>query len=358
MLKNITADLVRDMLKRYLSLRVDICSCSKCKIDMLAYILSRVPAKYVTTDTGAMQTVIEQAKFENETEIMTRIIEAVERIKKNPRHEVQEDKKKAFQLLLNNIYLERGVDFSRYQPSLLERRIGVRMSANGVNSYSDYLRVLLIKPEEYTRLFDALTISVTEFFRDPDVFEAVKKVLMQMMHEKRKNQDFSVNIWSAGCSTGEEPYSIAILIKEVLKETIVQFKIDITGTDIDEQCLKTAEKGRYTMRSLRNIDQKLLLKYFSAVDDEYQINEGIRRLVTFRVHNMISDKPLENLDMVFCRNVFIFFNRSLQEHLIMTFSRAIKRGGYFVQGGVEALLGEAKILFDEVDALAKIYRKK
>ncbi len=358
MLKNIMADIVSDLLNHHLLLRYDVCTCDKCKTDMMAYALSRIPAKYVTTDTGAIQTVIEQAKVENEYLIIKKIMEAIGVVGKNPRHELKEDNESAFKLLLNNVFIERGVDFSRYNESILKRRVAVRMLANGVKTYADYLRILVSMSEEYGKLFDALTINVSEFFRDPEVFNAFGVVLKKLIHQKRKKDDYSIRIWSAGCSHGEEPYSIAILLSEILHAEISKFDIQIIATDIDEKCLKTAQDGKYNIHSIKNVDDKLLKKYFIPIMEDYKINPKIKNLVQFQYHDLISSKPFNDIDIIFCRNVFIFFGRSIQEHLIMMFYQALKQGGYLVLGMVEILLGEAKYLFEGDNIKAKIYRKK
>lgn len=359
MLKNIMADIVADLLKHYLILRYDICTCDICKQDMLAYVLSRVPAKYATTEVGAIQTLIEQTMAENEAEIVKHIIEAIDVINKNPRHKLKEDKEIAFHILLNNIFIERGIDFSKYNKEMLKRRVAKRMLANGVSNYSDYLRILFNKPEEeYEELLDALTVNVSEFFRDPGLFEGFNDILMNIVDDKKTRGDCSINIWSAGCAKGEESYSIGILLSEILKEEISRFKIKILATDIDKRCITYAKRGKYQQGSLKNVNKKILEKYFTPVGKEYTVNPEVKNLVTFWYHNLVADKPFTNIDIIFCRNVFIFMTRSLQEHLIMNFYKALKPDGYLILGAVELLLGEARMMFVEVNSNAKVYRKK
>ena len=361
MLKNIMTDIVADLLKHYLILRYDICTCDICKQDMLAYVLSRIPAKYVTTDVGAMHTLIEQTRAENEAQIIRHIMEAIEVVSKNPRHELKEDKEIAFHLLLNNIFIERGIDFSRYNREMLKRRVAKRMLANGITSYSEYLRILVNNPEEeYEELLNALTVNVSEFFRDPRLFKLFNDILMEIIDEKKKRDDYSINIWSAGCAKGEEPYSVGILLAEILKEEISRFKIKILATDIDKKCITYAKEGKYQQQALKNVSKKILEKYFisNAKDNEYTVKPGIKNIIDFRYHNLISDKPFTDIDIVFCRNVFIFMTRSLQEHLIMNFYKALRTNGYLVLGAVELLLGEAKSMFVEISSKAKVYRKK
>ncbi|MFH1783279.1 MAG: CheR family methyltransferase [bacterium] len=359
MFKNIMDDLVSDYLQTYLINKYDVCSCDLCKKDIMAYALSRLPAKYVTTDVGAMKTVIEQTRSENESEIIKRIIEAIEVVSKTPRHEVKHNIEQAFHLLLNNLFVERGIDFTRYQRGILKRRIATRMSANGVKSYADYLRFLVTNPEEYNKIFDALTINISEFFRDPDVFSELRNVISEMIAEKRENNDYVIRMWSAGCSKGQEAFSVVILLNEILGADISRFDIEVRGTDIDKKCLEHAKVGKYHKDSLKNVNKELLQKYFiPAGKEHYIVTPEIRKVVKFEYHNLVGDPYPENLDFILCRNVFIFLSRSLQEQLISSYLKALSRGGYLVLGAVEILLGEARACFVEVSSTNRIYRKK
>ena len=360
-LQNIMLNIVSDLLDQILLKRYNICKCEKCRTDIIAYVLSRIPAKYVTTDVGAISTLVEQEKVENEAEIIRKIIEAIKTIGKYPQHEFKkgskEDKDKAFELLLDNIYQTRGIDFRRYLARVLKRRISRRMTVNKVKSYSDYLRVLTSNPKEYDELFNVLTINVSEFFRDAKIFNTIRKTLSEVIEDKIKRGKYSIKIWSAGCASGEEPYSIAIALREIIEKEGVPFNISIIATDIDDKCLKVAKTAEYKQISLRNVNKYLLQKYFMPTHGKYRVKDEIKRLVTFYHHNLIADTHFEKVDIVFCRNVFIFFNRSLQEHLIMTFYKALKKDGYLILGAVETFLGEAKLVFNEIDLKARIYQK-
>ncbi|MFH1239004.1 MAG: late competence development ComFB family protein [bacterium] len=219
--KNIMLSIVSDYLDQALILRYDICQCAQCRADIIAYVLSRVPPKYVTTDTGAISIIAEHSQVENEADIIRQILKAVEVIGKNPNHESKsgskEDKDEAFRLLLDHIYKTRGLDFRGYLPKILKRRVARRMDANKVNTYADYLRILMSTPHEYEQLFDNLTINITEFFRDPTVFKAAEAVFRKLIKSKLATKDDSIKIWSAGCASGEEPYSIAIIMDQLTK---------------------------------------------------------------------------------------------------------------------------------------------
>lgn len=360
-LRNIMLNIVIDLLDQTLLERYDICKCEKCRADIIAYVLSRIPAKYVTTDVGAISTLVEQEKVENEAEIIRKIIDAIKTIGKHPHHKLKkgskEDKDKAFELLLENIYTTRGIDFRRYLAKVLKRRISRRMGANKVKTYSDYLRILKSNPKEYDELFNVLTINISEFFRDFHIFNIITKTLSEVIENKILKGKYTIKIWSAGCASGEEPYSIAIALREIIEREGVPFNISIIATDIDNQCLEVAKTAEYRQKSLKNVNKYLLKKYFVPTNGKYRVKDEIRRLVTFYHHNLIADVHFENIDIVFCRNVFIFFNRSLQEHLIMAFYKALKKDGYLIMGAVETFLGEAKMVFREVDLKARIYQK-
>ncbi|MFH1577928.1 MAG: CheR family methyltransferase [Candidatus Omnitrophota bacterium] len=356
-LKNIVEDLAADFLNIVLALRYDICTCDLCKTDMLAYVLSRVPAKYVTTEEGSLRTIMEQTKAEHQAQIGREIIKAIEIVSKNPRHEIRDNREEAFALLLIQIFRDRGLDFRHYRKELLKRRIALRIRTNNLESYSDYLRLLIKKPEEYDKLFDVLTINVSEFFRDLDIWPSFRKILEDLIQIKKENNDFSIKVWSAGCSIGAEAYSIAILLKDLLKLNR-QFVVKIYGTDIDVKCLQVARTAEYSKETIKNVNAEYLQTYFEPCGNRYQVKKEIRDLVEFINRDLIISPHLERMDIVFCRNVFIYFSRSLQEALLMKYYKALVKGGYLVLGKVESILGEAKQIFRDIQADAKIFQKK
>lgn len=357
--KNIIEDIATDYLNSVLSLRYDICTCNQCRNDMLAYILSKIPAKYITTEEEALRTIIEQTKDEHAAQIARATSDAIETISKNPRHALKENKEQAFQLLLNKIFEDRGLDFRHYRQGILKRRIALRMHANKAESYSDYLRLLIKKPEEYDKLFEVLYINVSEFFRDPEIWVTIRYLLENLIRSKIQRNDKSIKVWSAGCAGGEEPYSVAILLKEILKDDIPQFSLEIIGSDTDKKCLRAAETAEYPKESLKNVSDKILKKYFITQGGEsYRLKEEVKDMVGFQQQDLISQDVIEEADVVLCRNVFIYFSRSLQEQLLMKLYKSLKVGGYMIMGKVETILREAKEIFEEIDVNAHIYRKK
>lgn len=357
-LKNIVEDIALDFLNNSLSLRYDICRCPQCRNDMLAFMLSNLPARYVTTEKGELATIIEQAKFEHQAAVAKASLAAIEKISKNPRHKLKEDKEQVFQMLLNKIYEDRGVDFRQYCPGVIKRKLAVRIRNHNLESYSDYLRFLISRPEEYDKLLEELCINVTEFFRDPPVWKAVKKLFEDLIKKKKARKENIIRIWSAGCSSGEEAYSIAIALTEILKFESQKFRVELYATDIDRKCLDAAKKASYQKASLKNVDDKLLRIYFTLLDNgSYLVKDEISTMVKLQYLNLINDEPVKDTDVVFCRNVFIYFNRNLQEQLLMKFYQSLRVGGYLVKGQSETIFNEAGSIFKDIDSSARIYQK-
>lgn len=359
-LRNIIEDVAMDFLTHTLALRYDICTCSTCKNDMLAYILSRVPPKYVTTETGALHTLIEQTKIEHQAEIGRVVINAIDIVSKNPRHKPIEDKEQSFDLLLDNIKESRGLDLRHYRQEILRRRVALRIRANNLNSYSEYLRLLIKNSDEYTELFNVLCINVSEFFRDQEVWITAKYLLENVIRQKAQKNNRTLRIWSAGCASGEEAYSIAILLKELLQDNASGLFIKIFATDIDRDTIKNALRAEYKKESLKNADSRYLEKYFSFSFSKqaYKLNQEIKDMVEFQYQDLTGQEFIKDTDVIFCRNVFIYYSLSLQEMILMKFYKSLIPRGYLVMGRVESILNEAREIFEEVDANARIYQKK
>ncbi|MCM8812306.1 MAG: late competence development ComFB family protein [Candidatus Omnitrophica bacterium] len=359
---NIMETLARNYLKNMLATRKDICTCEQCYEDILAYALTRVPPKYVTTDKGAMVLLVENSKAENSAVILRELMAAVNVVSANPVHKTSAvraaDTAEAYELLLRQIKADRGVDFSQYREDLLKRRVGVRMRAKRVETFSEYLQVLTHDAEEYEKLFDALTINVTSFFRDPEVWRFLQeRIIPAVVMHKKKNGQRRVRVWSAGSSCGAEAYSLAILFYESMQKEADPLAVEIIGTDIDRASIRKAPAARFKREMVKNVNAERLQRFFLPVQDEFQIVPHLKSMVRFEARDLIHDLPVEHVDIVLCRNVFIYFNRSLQEHLIMKFYQALQPFGYFVMGATEILLGEARQLFKMIDGDRKIFQK-
>ena len=254
------------------------------------------------------------------------------------------------QLIVQNLSL----DCDQYKDGYLKRRFAVRMRARGVSDYGGYVQLLRSDPLEYDELMRDLTINVTQFFRDEAVFGVLEdEVLPLLIYRKVTLGDASIRIWSAGCSSGEEPYSIAILIRELLGEEYVT----IVASDIDDEVLESARRGRYMPRQIVNVPLPYLERYFTLDGDLYQLSPSIMNMVQFRNIDLFTKTAGSRFDMILCRNVVIYFNRDMQERLYIKFHRALQPGGYLVMGNTETLMGEATTLFTPVHLRERIYQK-
>jgi chemotaxis protein methyltransferase CheR len=356
--KNIIEDIARDYLNSTLALRFDICTCQVCQNDILALVLSRVPAQYVTTEEGALHTIIQQYRVEYQVQIAKAMIEAIDVIGKNPRHKLKEDRNQTFLLLLDKIQQDRSIDFHHYNHDLLKRRVAIRLKKTGTGDYSEYLMLLMKDPEEYDKLFETLCINVSEFLRDPEVWKTFKTLFGELIRQKTKEGSNGLRIWSAGCANGEEPYSIALSLKETLAQGNVNFRVEVTGTDIEKKCLRFAEKGLYAKTSLKNVGREFMNKYFEAEEGDFKVKNEIKSLVNFSYLDLTSQESIKNVDIIFCRNVFIYFDRDLQEQLLMKFYNSLAPKGYLVLGKSETLINEAKEIFEDIDLDARLFRKK
>lgn len=364
--KNIIEPLAVEFLNNALILRYDICTCQLCRDDMLAYIVSKIPPEYASPPRGTspqqrgvtQQTVMEQARLKYRKEIARAALAAVEAVSKNPSHSLSEDRNRSFKSLLNQIVGDRGLDFRQYHQGVIKRKIAMRMRVNKLESYPEYGCLLTKRPEEFDKLLEDLCINVSEFFRDKEVWITVKYLLENLLKQKKIRNDRFLRIWSAGCANGEEPYSLAILLQEIRRTEPWAFELELAATDIDKKALLTAQAGVYPKENLKNVEARHLKSYFIALaDGRYQVKNEIRAMVKFQRLDLIREDSIKEADVVICRNVFIYFNRSLQEQLLMKFYRSLKAGGYLVMGKAETLLAEAKEIFKEIDLNARIYQK-
>ena len=263
-----------------------------------------------------------------------------------------------FAALTAKIARDRGFLCGSYKEKCLRRRIAVRMRARGVLTYPDYARVLDSDTAEYDRLLDALTINVTKLFRNWSVYEllAEKVVPVLWQHNTRP-----IHVWTAGCSSGEEAYSLAILFHQYaaahgqLREID---RVDILGTDIDRSSLTAAECGQFPESGFEETPCELKERYFSN-EPPYTIVPAVKKLVRFQRRDLIDEFPsvAGGFQLITCRNVLIYFDRDTQERLLGRFHDALAPGGFLVLGKVETLLGSVRSRFAAVDARERIFRR-
>jgi len=351
--KNIFEDVVEDVIKRTLSLRFDICRCDICRKSMLEIVLSKLPKFFINTNQFKYQDIVNYVRNRYFKKIMEETAAAINYVSKNPPHKTDTNREKDFKQLLERIYQDRGLDFRRYHQSILKRRVALRLRENNKDSYLEYLKILAHNPDEYEKLFDVLTINVSEFFRDKPVWEDIRKVLNRVIADDKYGT--RVKIWSAGCAKGEEPYSLAILAEEIGCGK----RVEVYATDIDNGSLTEAREGIYDVRRVRNVPDNILKKYFDFDGHgNYVLKDFIKKKVIFKKHDLINDFPLPETNIVVCRNVFIYFTKPLQETILNKFYTSLKNGGYLIIGKAETILTEARLIFENFDTDNRIYRKK
>jgi chemotaxis protein methyltransferase CheR len=263
----------------------------------------------------------------------------------------------AFAALTGKISREAGLSLDAYKDKCLRRRIAVRMRACGVHTYADYQALLDTNPAEYERLKDAITINVTRFYRNADTWN----LLRTLLHEVCDNDRAEVRAWSAGCSSGEEAYTLAMLIADHLDREGKPERlglVTVDATDIDRQCLERAQEARYSREALAEIPADLVPRYFENVGDECRVVERVRRRVVVRAQDLSSDPPpRRNYHLILCRNVVIYFGRSTQERVFTAFADALVPGGLLVLGKVETLFGPARDRLTLLDPRERVYRR-
>ncbi|MEI6386661.1 MAG: chemotaxis protein CheB [Spirochaetota bacterium] len=261
--------------------------------------------------------------------------------------------KKVFLLLRSHA----GHDFSRYKPSTIYRRIERRMAIHRVETLEGYILFLQKSPAEVEALFRDLLIGVTSFFRDPEAFKVLEDLVIPKLFAGKK-ADSVIRIWIPGCSTGEEAYSIAILLAERQEAMKQSFKVQIFATDIDSQAIVKARSGIYPVGIAADLTSERLARFFSAESDAagYHIHKGIRDMLVFSEQDVIKDPPFSKLDFISCRNLLIYFGEELQRITIPLFQYALKDGGFLFLGTSETV-GEFRENFSVLDRKQKLYRR-
>jgi len=258
--------------------------------------------------------------------------------------------------LKRKIERDRGFRCELYKDKCLRRRLGIRMRARKAESFAAYAALLDTDPTEYDRLVDALTVNVTKFFRDREMWDVLAAELLPRVLDR---PSAPIRVWSAGCSSGEEPYSLSILAhewaaREQRPETLE--RLAILGTDIDRASLEAAERALYPPLALEETPEDVRAKWF-APGPPFQLREEIRRPVSFLRADLLCDDPPVGQNLILCRNVIIYLERSVQEKLFEKFLEALEPGGYLVLGRVETLVGPIRGKFRIVSHRERIFVK-
>lgn len=251
-----------------------------------------------------------------------------------------------------------GHDFSQYKPSTVHRRIERRMAVHQIDSVDGYVQYLQKTPTEVEALFRDLLIGVTSFFRDSEAFQALEEQVIPKLFAEKEEGD-TVRVWSMGCSTGEEAYSIAILLQEYLDAHQLSCKMQVFATDIDSQAIATARLGRYPASIAADLSPERLARFFTPEPDgnAFRIRKGIRDILVFSEQNVIKDPPFSRLDLISCRNLMIYMSGELQKKLIPLFHYALNPGGVLFLGTSETV-GEFDLLFSGLNRKMKLFERK
>lgn len=260
------------------------------------------------------------------------------------------------EIFLEYLKQNQGCDLTVYKHSTLQRRLGVRMGQIGVDNYSAYLDYLKHRPDELAILLDTIFINFTGFFRDADAWEYLAKEVIPTIL-RRKNPHEPIRIWSASCASGEEAYTLALLLVEALGIEQYLLQVQIYATDVDEAALRKARQHRYTNAEVASVPPALLDKYFELTPQGYVFNPTLRRRVIFARHNLLEDAPISKLDLLVCRNTLMYFNHEAQVKTLVRFHFALKNLGFIFLGKAETLVSRS-FLFTPVSVKNRIFSKR
>jgi two-component system, chemotaxis family, CheB/CheR fusion protein len=247
-----------------------------------------------------------------------------------------------------------GVDFTFYKPSTIIRRLERRITINQISNYENYVSYLLQSDQEVQILYQELLIGVTRFFRDSDFFDLIAQQIIPALLRNRPKEE-PIRFWSVACSTGEEAYSLAILLKEYCQQNKINNEIKIFATDIDKDAIKTASLGFYPESISADVSPERLRKYFIRKNKGFQVRESVKKLVIFAAHNVIKDPPFSKIDLLSCRNMLIYLKPAMQKKVLSLFQFSLNPNAILFLGSSESL-GELAGNFTPVDSKMKIYR--
>ena len=250
------------------------------------------------------------------------------------------------------------LDLSPYKRSSVERSVNRRMRACGLQTLSEYVSLLQWDSRELHTLISDVTVEFSVFFRDEKLFEILRcSLLSEIIRWNKTSGERPIRVWCAGCGTGEEAYSVAILLFEALKGNVGRKKIALFATDVDFSSLAKSRAGVYSPDSIKNIASSTRERYFSF-DGSYRIKDFIKNLICFGKHNLLSDPPISHIDLLLCRNVLIYLEKEGQSAVLNRLRYAVRPGGYLVLGKSESLWPPVSDSFDVVNRAFKIFRRK
>jgi two-component system CheB/CheR fusion protein len=260
----------------------------------------------------------------------------------------------AFAALLTHIKEQRGFDFTGYKPASLQRRVKRRLDALSIESYEDYLDHLLVHPDEFTALFNTILINVTDFFRDPEAWTYLREEVVPELLARRQGQP--IRVWSAGCASGQEAYSLAMLFAEALGLEEYPTRVKIYATDVDEEALVQARQAAYTAHELESVPEDLREKYFEVVANRFVFRKELRRSVIFGRNDLVQDAPISHVDVLTCRNTLMYFTAETQAQILGRLHFALRPDGVLFLGKAEMLLSHSGY-FRAVELKRRFFRK-
>ena len=267
----------------------------------------------------------------------------------------QPDDDAAFESLINYVQESRGLDFRGYKRTSLRRRVTLRMEQVRIENFADYHSFLEVHPQEFAELLNTVLINVTAFFRDPDAWEALKTTVLPRLMEPDRGRD-QLRIWSVGCASGEEPYSLAMLLCEQLGPIEFARRVKIYATDLDDAALTTARHGSYLPRDMQAVPEALLRRYFERTNSHYLVTRELRKAVIFGRHNIVHDAPISRIDLLVCRNLLIYLETETQNQVLPRLHYALVDDGVLFLGKAETQLARSK-LFMPLDMKHRLFRK-
>jgi two-component system CheB/CheR fusion protein len=257
--------------------------------------------------------------------------------------------------LLDYLRATRGFDFHGYKPTTLMRRVRKRMEQVEIDDFAGYKDYLEVHPDEFAGLFNTILINVTGFFRDPQAWDVIRETVIPDIVATRP-QGEAIRVWSVGCATGEEAYTLAILLAEKLSPEEFKQRVKIYATDMDEEALTHARHAAYSERDVESVPADLRERYFERSDSLYLFRKDLRRLVIFGRHDLLNDAPISRIDLLVCRNVLMYFNAEAQNRVLSRFHFALNDGGYLFLGRAETMMTHSQA-FAPVDLKRRISRK-
>lgn len=259
------------------------------------------------------------------------------------------------------IHKYKGFDISHYKDSYIERRLNTRMNLTKRDDLKSYIELLRNNPEEFNKLIDALTVNVTEFFRNTETFAALETdIVPKILQNKETDSRDIIKVWSAGSSSGEETYTLAILFLEALRKAGKKYDLMVYGTDIDRKSIIKSKSGIYESNKVSGIRKDLLDRYFEEHGNEYRIKPFVKEHVKFSYLDLTSDfvQNLATYELILCRNVTIFFTMDIKRSLFMKFCQMLRKDGYLITGKNEAITGKVVDYLENVNLSERIYKKK